>query len=69
MKRNFLEMVIANSVKTSIPNYLIADIALSDFGRKEIKIAETEILRQLHLGINTILRNHSKEQKSLEVFI
>ena len=36
-------MVIANSVKTSIPNYLIADIALSDFGRKEIKIAETEM--------------------------
>ena len=43
MKRIFLEMVIANSLKTSIPNYLIADIALSDFGRKEIKIAETEM--------------------------
>ena len=36
-------MVIANSIKTSIPNYVIADIALSDFGRKEIKIAETEM--------------------------
>jgi len=36
-------MVIANSVKTSTPNYIIADISLSDFGRKEIKIAETEM--------------------------
>jgi len=36
-------MVIANSIKTSIPNYVIADISLSDFGRKEIKIAETEM--------------------------
>ena len=36
-------MVIANSVKTSIPNYVIADISSSDFGRKEIKIAETEM--------------------------
>ena len=36
-------MVIANSVKTSAPNYVIADISLSDFGRKEIKIAETEM--------------------------
>ena len=36
-------MIIANSVKTSIPNNVIADIALSDFGRKEIKIAETEM--------------------------
>ena len=36
-------MVIANSVKTSTPNYVIADISLSDFGRKEIKIAETEM--------------------------
>ena len=36
-------MVIANSIKTSIPNYMVADIALSDFGRKEIKIAETEM--------------------------
>ena len=38
-------MVIANSVKTSTPNYVIADISLSDFGCKEIKIAETEIKR------------------------
>ena len=36
-------MVIANSVKASIPNYVITDISLSDFGRKEIKIAETEM--------------------------
>ena len=36
-------MVLANSVKTSTPNYVIADISLSDFGRKEIKIAETEV--------------------------
>ena len=36
-------MVIANSVKTSTPNNVIADISLSDFGRKEIKIAETEM--------------------------
>ena len=36
-------MVIANSVKTSLPKYEIADISLSDFGRKEIKIAETEM--------------------------
>ena len=36
-------MVIANSVQTSTPNYVIADISLSDFGRKEIKIAETEM--------------------------
>jgi len=36
-------MVVANSVKTSVPNYVIADISLSDFGRKEIKIAETEM--------------------------
>jgi len=36
-------MVIANSIKTSIPNYVIADISLSNFGRKEIKIAETEM--------------------------
>ena len=36
-------MVIANSVKTSTPNYVISDISLSDFGRKEIKIAETEM--------------------------
>ena len=36
-------MVISNSIKTSTPNYVIADISLSDFGRKEIKIAETEM--------------------------
>ena len=36
-------MVIANSIKTTLPSYVIADISLSDFGRKEIKIAETEM--------------------------
>jgi len=36
-------MVIANSVKTLIPKFIISDISLSDFGRKEIKIAETEM--------------------------
>ena len=36
-------MVIANSIKKSIQNYVIADMSLSDFGRKEIKIAETEM--------------------------
>ena len=36
-------MVIANSIKTTAPNYVISDISLSDFGRKEIKIAETEM--------------------------
>ena len=36
-------MVIANSIKTSTPNYVIKDISLADFGRKEIKIAETEM--------------------------
>jgi len=40
LKKYLLDMVIANSVKTSTPNYVIADISLSDFGRKEIKIAE-----------------------------
>ena len=35
-------MVIANSIKTSIPDYVIQDISLSDFGRKN-KIAETEM--------------------------
>ena len=36
-------MVIANTSKTSIPNYVISDISLADFGRKEINIAETEM--------------------------
>ncbi len=36
-------MVISNSVKTSTPKFVISDISLSDFGRKEIKIAETEM--------------------------
>ena len=36
-------MVVANSIKTSTPKYVVADLELSDFGRKEIKIAETEM--------------------------
>ncbi len=36
-------MTIANSNKISIPNYVIADISLADFGRKELNIAETEM--------------------------
>jgi len=36
-------MVISNSSKTVIPNYVIADISLADFGRKELSIAETEM--------------------------
>jgi len=36
-------MTIANSKKISIPNHVIADISLADFGRKELNIAETEM--------------------------
>ncbi len=36
-------MTIANSNKISIPNYVIADLSLADFGRKELNIAETEM--------------------------
>ena len=36
-------MTIANSNKISTPNYVIADISLADFGRKELNIAETEM--------------------------
>ena len=36
-------MTIANSNKISIPDYVIADISLADFGRKELNIAETEM--------------------------
>ena len=36
-------MTIAKSNKISIPNYVIADISLADFGRKELNIAETEM--------------------------
>ena len=43
-------MIIANSVSTTTPNYVIADISLSDFGRKEIKIAETEMPGLMALG-------------------
>jgi len=36
-------MTIANSNKISIPNYVVADLSLADFGRKELNIAETEM--------------------------
>tara|TARA_Y100000589_G_scaffold331669_1_gene386274 strand:- start:1926 stop:3344 length:1419 start_codon:yes stop_codon:yes gene_type:complete len=36
-------MVIANSNKKTIPSFVIADISLADFGRKELNIAETEM--------------------------
>ncbi|MBK17061.1 MAG: adenosylhomocysteinase [Prochlorococcus sp. SP3034] len=36
-------MVIANSNITSIPEYVITDISLAEFGRKELNIAETEM--------------------------
>ena len=36
-------MTIANSHKISTPDYVIADISLADFGRKELDIAETEM--------------------------
>ena len=36
-------MTIANSHKISTPDYIIADISLADFGRKELDIAETEM--------------------------
>ena len=53
-------MVIANSVKTSTPNYVISDISLSDFGRKEIKIAETEMPGLM------ALRNKYQSEKPLK---
>ena len=36
-------MTIANSKKTSVPNYVVADLSLAEFGRKELNIAETEM--------------------------
>ena len=36
-------MTIARSNKTSIPNHVVADLSLADFGRKELNIAETEM--------------------------
>ena len=36
-------MVIANSNKKTIPSFVISDISLADFGRKELNIAETEM--------------------------
>ena len=36
-------MTIAKSNKTSVPNYVVADLSLAEFGRKELNIAETEM--------------------------
>ena len=36
-------MTIANSNKISVPNFVVADLSLADFGRKELNIAETEM--------------------------
>ncbi len=36
-------MILAKSNKTSVPNYVVADISLAEFGRKELNIAETEM--------------------------
>jgi len=36
-------MTIAKPKKTSVPNYVIADLSLAEFGRKELNIAETEM--------------------------
>ena len=61
-------MTIANSVATSTPNYIISDISLSDFGRKEIKIAETEMPGLMALRDKYHSENHLKVQKLPEVF-
>ena len=52
-------MVISSSNKTSIPDYVISDISLADFGRKELNIAETEMpglisLRQKYKSIKPL---------------
>ncbi len=36
-------MTIAKSNKTTVPNYVVADLSLAEFGRKELNIAETEM--------------------------
>ena len=36
-------MVLTNSNITTTPNYVISDISLAEFGRKELNIAETEM--------------------------
>ena len=36
-------MVIANSSITTTPDYVISDLSLAEFGRKELNIAETEM--------------------------
>ena len=63
MIRIFLEMVIANSIKTSIPNYVIADISLSDFGRKEIKIAETEMPGLMAVSYTHLRAHETREDR------
>ena len=36
-------MTIAKSNRISIPNFIVSDLSLADFGRKELNIAETEM--------------------------
>ena len=36
-------MTAATAKKTGFSDYIVADIGLADFGRKEISIAETEM--------------------------
>jgi len=36
-------MTITNSNKIAIPNFVVSDLSLADFGRKELNIAETEM--------------------------
>ncbi len=48
-------MTIAKSNKSTVPNYVVADLSLADFGRKELNIAETEMpglmaLRQKYIS-------------------
>ena len=60
-------MVIA-PVKTSTPNYAIADISLSDFGRKE-QIAETEMPGLMALRDKYQSEKPLKGAKIAEVYI
>ena len=53
-------MTIAKSNKISTPNYVISDISLADFGRKELNIAETEMPGLI------ALRQKYKSSKPLE---
>ena len=45
-------------------DYVIADIKLADWGRKEIKIAETEMPGLMAIREEFSKRNHSKARAS-----